>query len=386
MLTQRRPITTWNLLRSRAACLISQEDELVRLQAVLESCRAEGWLEHFDIFEDEPTNDYPRPMAQLHRFVVHLTFSDGREIYCNGLATHRAVAMLKALSEAVERIVYVRRERFSWISYRMLGPQWGNSPPSLRTTNGLAMHRTFAEAFQASLCESIERHSVLLHWYTKTPALARFAEQELAVEPALKPLADFVAFSRRNDISFQALHLDQLGAISVVFLLATTTNPALPFHVCSAFAAHSDIRRALLKAYGELTMDLLSLPKTKRKKSYLQLSDVEDISDHALYFQTPERIACFDFLTPEDLPKAAPQATNSSTLAAYRNLCTTARYLQLCAYEPILPKAFQNFVAVKTVSTQLLELDFGKDHAAFDRSLLSKFSNRQDFSIPHPIS
>ena len=70
-----------------------------------------------------------------------------------GTDSDEQTAYLKAIMEYIERQIMLEH-----------GPAFG-----FESSNGIAAHRTMAQAYKSALYEVYERDAFLLHWYTRTP-------------------------------------------------------------------------------------------------------------------------------------------------------------------------------------------------------------------------
>lgn len=378
------PALLWDLARS----FVSHAKEIRALHAALKGCVDAQWISGFEIVEDAFNPDYPRPDVRLFRFVVRLKGLVEQNIATNGISLVREIALRKALGEALERIAFFKRSEFPWLCHDVARGSSFFETPTCNTTNGFALHRCFSLAFAASVEETVERHSLLLHWYTKTRALGRIVLSNRATDPVLAGIVSFQDFCASNDINFAVLQLHRVESWNAVMLLARTRNPKLPFHALIATAAGFDLRTSLAKAYGEMLKSYGGAPKDKREKTYHSASDVEDLPDHQLYYQDLERLVAFDFLVgKEDLPSLdLPPQQTFALLRRFSSLVQLAKNNDLKIYEAQLPSWFQDFHVVKTASPGLLELNFGQQHGEMDRSILEDFSQHIDLSEPHPLN
>lgn len=366
-----------SLFLSKIKPALPYRQEITSLDRYITSLKESNIIQSFKLYQDTPADTLN---SQAVRFVTETVFAHRKDpVLCTGFGFSEEIAVLKAYSETVERCLFLQNCTLE-NPYSFQEKKRISSSLNIDTTNGVAFHNNLYDCFLGSLYESIERHVVLGHWYTKEPALFRIDFSDIDY---LKSTATLL---QEKGASFDAFLLDRTGPVNIVLLMATSHEADSGFHVISSFAAHHNVRAALRKAYYELLSSYLSRPATKIMKDYSNPDSLEDINDHQFYFQSPDKIRHFDFLQAPRDTSIHPDAYSTGTIGSIRRILRFARKHNVNAWTIPMPDTLSDFQFIKTSSPDFLELRFGQEHHHIDVSLLKNFSDTIDLSIPHPIA
>jgi hypothetical protein len=140
----------------------------------------------------------------LHDINLKIEY-EGREFSGSGSSVDERVALHRAFSEAIERIVFQEH--------------------SFPTTNGMAAHINADLAAKAASQELFERDLFLCHFLTKTP----FPRSEIS----LQPFPGLEAWANRTRIKFSCFKLGSLGSICLAD--GRNANDPFGFVISSAY-------------------------------------------------------------------------------------------------------------------------------------------------------
>jgi hypothetical protein len=368
-------ITFWSLLKAKLFKYSSYKSELENMKSYFDKLENTKVIETYKITKDQPQKSFDQ---KLKRHIIVLTFPNNKNITCTGVDYDSHKSLIKAMSEAAERILFLDNQLDNVYSFK--DGSFSDNKISPQNTNGTAFHSNFCECFFNSFYELIERHFVLAHWYTKTPPLK---EIDLLGNAQY---ADISQYFLNNNSTLKVVLLNQIGPVKILAAIVLCHDETNDFHVITSFSAHHNINTAMNKLFQELLMDFLSKPKTKINKAYSNIDDVTELHDHVLYYQRSDRIKHFDFLTKQNLSKIIISDLLVNEIHALWSVVKLAMKLDLKLWIGSPEDPLCDFYFLRAASSNLLELKFGRKHADLDVNLLKEFNSNIDLSLPHPIA